>query len=116
MMFFPNIHVSIPSTLTLCLPCLLYFLSHPMPLHSLPLSFNHNRCIVESLQKLSSMFGRKNISKKSDYDQLKTVQSKFFPPLYNNHVIFFFPLISSFAPESKAKSMQGMDKHYNGHT
>ena len=48
------------------------------------------------------MLRRKNILKRLDYDNLKTVHSEFLPPIFDGDVMFVFPLVSSSATQSKS--------------
>ena len=57
----------------------------------------------------------KNVMKKLDYDSLRTVHAKFLPPRFDGDVMFVLPLVSNAALHTKAKSMDGMDKRYDGH-
>ena len=61
------------------------------------------------------MLGRKNILKRLDYDILRIVYSEFLLPMFDGDVIFVFLPTSSNAPQSKAKSIEDMDKWYDGH-
>ena len=61
------------------------------------------------------MPGRKNILKRLDYDKIKTMEVEFLPPTYDGDVLFVLPAMGSSSSHSKAKSMFGMDKRYDGH-
>ena len=89
--------------------------SSPLPSPSLCTSTEHNGSIVECLRKLPSMPRRKNILKRLDYDSLRTVNFEFLLSIFDGDVVFIFLPISSSAAQSKAKSMEGMDKQYDGH-
>ena len=78
-------------------------------------SLVQSRCIVHSLRKLTQMPGRKNILKRLDYDKIKTMEVEFLPPTYDDDVLFVLPAMGSSSSHSKAKSMFGMDKGYDGH-
>ena len=78
-------------------------------------SLVQSRCIVHSLQKLTQMPSRKNILKRLDYDKIKTMEVEFLPPTYDGDVLFVLPAMDSSSSHSKAKSMFGMDKRYDGH-
>ena len=78
-------------------------------------SLVQSRCIVHSLRKLTQMPGRKNILKRLDYDKIKTMEVEFLPPTYDGDVLFVLPAMGSSSSHSKAKSMFGMDKRYDGH-
>ena len=71
--------------------------------------------IIESLRRLANMPSSKNVLKKLDYDSLQTVHAKFLPPRFDGDVMFVLPPINNLALYTKAKSMDGMDKRYNGH-
>ena len=78
-------------------------------------SLVQSQCIVQSLWKLTQMPGCKNILKRLDYDKIKTMDVEFLPPTYDGDVLFVLSAMSSSSSHSKAKSMFGMDKHYDGH-
>ena len=61
------------------------------------------------------MPGCKNILKRLDYDKIKTMDVEFLPPTYDGDVLFVLPAMGSSSSHSKAKSMFGMDKRYDGH-
>ena len=61
------------------------------------------------------MPSRKNILKRLDYDSIKTVSVDFLPPQFDGDVLFVLPPVGTSAAHSKARSMEGMDKHYDGH-
>ena len=71
--------------------------------------------IVDSLCKLANMPSSKNVLKKLNYDSLRTVHAEFLPPRFDGDVIYVLPPISNSALHSKARSMNGMDKRYDGH-
>ena len=60
------------------------------------------------------MPSRKNILKQLDYDNIKNVSVDFLPPQFDGDVLFFLPSVEASAAHSKARSMEGMDKLYNG--
>ena len=78
-------------------------------------SLVQSQCIVQSLRKLTQMPGCKNILKRLDYDKIKTMDVEFLPPTYDGDVLFVLPAMGSSSLHSKAKSMFGMDKRYDGH-
>ena len=78
-------------------------------------SLVQSQCIVQSLRKLTQMPGRKNILKRLDYNKIKTMEVEFLPPTYDGDVLFILPAMGSSSSHSKAKSMFGMDKRYDGH-
>ena len=55
------------------------------------------------------------ILKRLDYDSLRTENSEFLPPMFDTDVMLVFPPDSSSAAQSKATSIEGMDKRYDGH-
>ena len=71
--------------------------------------------IVQSLRKLTQMPDHKNILKRLDYNKIKTMEVEFLPPIYDGDVLFILPAMGSFSLLSKAKSIFGMDKCYDGH-
>ena len=73
------------------------------------------RSIVDSLRKLANMPRSKNVLKKLDYDSLQTVDAEFLPPCFDSDVMYVFSPVNNSALYSKARSMDGMDKCYDGH-
>ena len=71
--------------------------------------------IVQCLRTLSSMPGSKNILKKLDYNTLRIEEVNFLPPRFDGNVMFVLPPVGPSASHTKAKSMDGMDKRYDGH-
>jgi hypothetical protein len=61
------------------------------------------------------MPGRKNILKKLDYDTLHIEVVNFLPPRFDGNNMFVLPFVGVSSSHSKAKSMDGMDKRYDGH-
>ena len=61
------------------------------------------------------MPGHKNILKRLDYDQIKNMEVEFLPPTFDGDVIFVLLAVGTCASHSKAISMFGMDKQYDGH-
>jgi hypothetical protein len=71
--------------------------------------------IVPLLKKLAGMPGRKNILKKIDYAVIRHDRVDYLPAVLDGAVIFELPPVGHTAVRSQAKSMQGMDKRYDGH-
>jgi hypothetical protein len=61
------------------------------------------------------MPGRKNILKKLDYDTLQIEEVNFLSPRFDGNRMFVLPLVSISSSQTKAKSMDGMGKRYDGH-
>jgi hypothetical protein len=61
------------------------------------------------------MPGRKNILKKLDYDTLQIQEVNFLPPRFDGNQMFVLPPVGVSSSHTKAKSMDGMDKRYDGH-
>ena len=61
------------------------------------------------------MPGCKNILKRLDYDKIKTIEVEFLPPTYDGDVFFVLLAVGTSTLHSKARSMFGMDKQYDGH-
>ena len=83
--------------------------------HFPPSSSTPSMSILQCLCTLASMPGQKNIIKKLDYDTLQIQEVNFLPPHFNGNLMFVFPLISVCSSHTKAKSMDGMVKRYDGH-
>ena len=87
-----------------------------IPTSALPeSSVKQPRSIVELLRRLANMLSSKNVLKKLDYDSLQTVHTKFLPPHFDGNVMFVLPPVNNSAVYTKARSMDGMDKRYDGH-
>jgi len=82
---------------------------------TVPTSSKPRHSIVQLLRKLVSMPGSKNILKKLDYDQLKIEEVDYLPPRFDGPCMFVLPPTTVSASLTKAKSMEGMDKRYDGH-
>jgi hypothetical protein len=67
------------------------------------------------LKKLATRPGKKNALKKLDYESLTVEKVEFLPPKFNGDILFEFPPTGHAALHSQAKSMNGMDKRYDGH-
>ena len=61
------------------------------------------------------MPSRKNILKKFNYDTLQIEEVNFFPPLFDGNRMFVLPPIGVSSSHTKANSMDGMNKRYDGH-
>jgi hypothetical protein len=71
--------------------------------------------ILPLLKQLSRMPGKKNILKKIDYYLIRHKNVEYLPAVFDGPVIFELPPANQTATRSQAKSMQGMDKRYDGH-
>jgi hypothetical protein len=100
-----------PSSSSLRPPPVTPPLSSPLP----PSSSTSTLSIVQCLRTLASMPGRKNILKKLDYNTLCIEEVNFLPPRFDGNVMFVLPPVGLSTSHTKAKSMDGMDKRYDGH-
>jgi hypothetical protein len=73
-----------------------------------------NGSILQCLRKLAARPGS-NLLKKINYDSLRSDLVDHLPPTFDGDVVFEFPPVTTLAAYSSAKSMQGMDKRYDGH-
>ena len=71
--------------------------------------------IVDCLKKLATRPGKKNLLKKLDYSSIRHERVQYLPAIFNGDVMFELPLAGTSASQTQAKSMQGMDKRYDGH-
>jgi hypothetical protein len=71
--------------------------------------------ILPLLKQLATMPEKKNILKKIDYSVIRHERVEYLPPVFDGAVIFELPPAGHTAARSQAKSMQGMDKRYDGH-
>jgi hypothetical protein len=83
----------------------------PLP----PSPANPPLSILQCLRTLASMPGSKNILKKLDYDTLHIMEVNFLPPRFNGNCMFVLPPVGISSSYTMAKSMDGMDKRYDGH-
>ena len=61
------------------------------------------------------MSGSKSVLKKIDYDKIKIQEVNYLPPRFDGTQLFVFPAAEVSSSQSRAKSMDGMDKQYNDH-
>jgi hypothetical protein len=71
--------------------------------------------ISQYLRIFVSMLGRKKILKKLEYDTLQIEEVYLVPLCFDGNQMFVLPLASGLSSHTKAKSMVGMDQHYDGH-
>ncbi len=71
--------------------------------------------IVQYLRRLGSMPGSKNVLKKLDYDKIGIQEVNHLPPRFDGTQLFVLPAAEVSSSQSRAKSMHGMDKQYDGH-
>jgi hypothetical protein len=71
--------------------------------------------ILPLLKKLAGMPGKKSILKKIDYSVIRHERVEYLLAVFDGAVIFELPPAGYTAARSQAKSMQGMDKRYDGH-
>ena len=57
----------------------------------------------------------KNVLKKIDYDKIKTQEVNHLPPRFYGTQLFVLPVAEVSSSQSRAKSLDGMDKQYDGH-
>src|SRR6202022_2803125 len=62
-----------------------------------------------------SMPGSKNVLKKIDYDKLKIQEVNHLPPRFDGTQLFVLPAAEASSSQTRAKSLQGRDKQYDGH-
>lgn len=96
-------------------PILTYSSPSHVSLAPRPSSSTSQYSIVQSLRVLSAMPGRKSILKKLDYSTLLIEEVSYLPPRFDGTRMFVLPPPSASASTTKAKSMDGMDKYYDGH-
>ena len=70
---------------------------------------------VACLKRLAFRPNTKNVLKNMDYASVPHRIVDFLPSIYNGDIIFELPPLAARATSSKAKSLQGMDKKYDGH-
>ena len=101
----------VPFASLVCLPS-----DFQIPTSTVPeSSVKQPRSIVDLLRRLANMPSNKNVLKKLNYDSLRTVHAKFLPPRFDGDVMFVLPPVSNSAVHIKARSMDRMDKRYDGH-
>jgi hypothetical protein len=89
-------------------------LSVPSPT-SIPSTSNLSQPIVQCLRRLGSMPGSKNVLKKLNYDNLQIQVVSHLPPRFNGTQLFVLPAAEVSSSQTRAKSLDGMDKQYDGH-
>jgi hypothetical protein len=91
-------------------PCRLEF-----PSSSAPTNTSTPTSIVQSLKQLAALPGSKNILKKLDCSKLTIQEVSYLPPRFDGTYMFVLPSVTDSASQTKARSMEGMDKRYDGH-
>jgi hypothetical protein len=71
--------------------------------------------IVQCLHRLGSMPGSKNVLKKLNYDKIRIEEVNHLSPRFDGTQLFILPAAEVSSSQSRAKSMHGMDKQYDGH-
>ena len=71
--------------------------------------------IVQYLRRLGSMPGSKIVFKKIDYDKIKIQEVNHLAPCFDGTQSFVLPEAEVSSSQSRTKSMDGMDKQYDGH-
>jgi hypothetical protein len=89
-------------------------LSVPSPT-SIPSTSNPPQPIVQCLRRLGSMPGSKNVLKNIDYDKLQIHVVNHLPPRFDGTQLFVLPAAEVSSSQSRAKSLDGIDKQYDGH-
>jgi hypothetical protein len=83
-------------------------LSHPAP----HIGHQKSLSIIDSLKKIRSSKGVRNVFKTLDFDNLDIQRVKFLPPTFDGDVLFELPPVDTLGP---FHMMHGMDKHHDGH-
>ena len=92
----------------------------PSPSRSVPLSpsvpstSKPPQPIGQCLCRLGSMPGSKSVFKKIDYDKVKIQEINHLPPRSDGIQLFVHPAVEISSSQSRAKSMDNMDKQYDG--
>ena len=71
--------------------------------------------IVQCLCRLGSMPNSKNVFKKMDYDKFRIQEVIHLPPRVDGNQLFVLRAAEVLSSQTRAKSLDGMDKRYNGH-
>jgi hypothetical protein len=82
---------------------------------SVPSTSKPPQTIVQCLCRLGSMPGCKNVLKKLDYDKLKIQEVNHLPPRFDGTQLFVLPAAEISSSQTRAKSLDGMEKQYDGH-
>jgi hypothetical protein len=82
---------------------------------SVPSTSKPPQIIVQCLRRLGSMPGSKNVLNKIDYDKLKIQEVNHLPPRFNGIQLFVLPAAEVSSSQTRAKSLDDMDKQYDGH-
>jgi hypothetical protein len=86
-------------------------ISQPQP-HS---GHHQSLSVVDFLRRPWVSKGARNAFKSLDYDTLDIHRVEFLPPTFDGDIIFELPPMDTSALHTGSKSMQGMDKHHDGH-
>ena len=71
--------------------------------------------IVQCLRRLGSMPDSKSVLKKIDYDKINIQEVNHLPPRFDGTQLFVLSTVEVSSSQSKAMSMDGIDKQYDGH-
>ena len=71
--------------------------------------------IVQCVRRLGVIPGSRSVLKKLDYDKIKIQEVNHLLPCFNGTQLFVFLAAEVSSSQSRAKSMDGMDKQYDGH-
>ena len=85
------------------------------PPPSIPSTSKPPQPIVQCLCRLGSMPGSKNVFKKIDYDKLQIQVVNHLPPRFDGTHVFVLPAAEVSSSQTRAKSLDNMDKQYDGH-
>jgi hypothetical protein len=82
-----------------------------------PTRITHEKClsVVDLLKRPWVSKGARNAFRNLDYDSLDIRRVQFLPPTFDGNVLFELPPVDTSALHTQSKSMQGMDKHHDGH-
>ena len=72
--------------------------------------------VMQCLRKLSSVPGSRTELAQIDFDRIEYHKVQFLPSQFDGDVVFELPPICGRVHSSGARSMEGMDKRYDGHT
>ena len=71
--------------------------------------------IVQYLHRIDFMPGNKSVIKKIDYDKIKIQEVNHLLTCFDGTQLFVLLVVEISSSQTRAKSMDGMDKHYDGH-
>jgi hypothetical protein len=89
----------------------------PTPISHPPCQVGYQKCqsVVDLLKRPWVSKGARNAFRNLNYDTLDIRRVQSLPPAFDGDILFELPSVDTSALHTQSKSMQGMDKHHDGH-